>query len=141
MQGSAGTSFARLLPPYFQNGLGPRRYSKFGSSPLKNPRTISNTVFVNTSENEGDMPSNFSHMTMLWGAFIDHDFTLTLSNGTQGCGVNDAPCPDNVPGCVSIPISQMNPDDRLKDNPSVQCIPLSRSAIKNGEQVSVDRHA
>lgn len=137
-QGSSGTAFARFLPPAFQNGLGPRQVSSSSSFPLRNPRTISNTVFVNTSENVGGVTPNFTHMTMLWGSFIDHDFTLTVSNATQGCGTNDAPCPTDVPGCVSIPISQADPDDRLKNNQSVQCIPLSRSAIKNGEQVGTD---
>ena len=78
---------------------------------------------------------NFTHMTMLWGSFIDHDFTLTASNQTEGCGDNSLPCPTGVPGCISIPISQANPDDRLRDNPEVQCIPISRSKIENGQQV------
>lgn len=135
-KGSAGTAFARFLPPSFQNGLGPRLASTTKPSlPLRNARTISNTVFVNTSENVGGLEPNFTHMTMLWGSYIDHDFTLTVSNQTEGCGTNDAPCPNNVPGCVSIPISQNNPDDRLRNNQSAQCIPLSRSEIRNGEQV------
>ena len=134
-QGSAGSKFARFLPPAFQNGQGPRLASVVSPDLLlRNARTISNTVFVGTSLNVGAAP-NFTHMTMAWGSFIDHDFTLTVSNQTQGCGTNNAPCPNNVPGCVSIPISQANPDDRLRFNLTAQCIPLSRSAQKNGEQV------
>lgn len=134
-RGAANTQFARFLPPNYQNGLGPRTTSVVGSQvPLTNPRTVTNTVFRNTSANVDAAPS-FTHMTMAWGSFIDHDFTLTVSNQTQGCGINTDPCPTNVPGCVSIPISQANPDDRLANNEDVQCIPLSRSAQSNGEQV------
>lgn len=133
-QGSAGSKFARLVPPAFQNGQGPRFASVVQPYLLENARTISNTVFLSTSENANAAP-NFTHMTMAWGSFIDHDFTLTVSNQTQGCGTNNEPCPTNNPGCVSIPISQANPDDRLRNNLSAQCIPLSRSAQKHGEQV------
>lgn len=133
-QGSAGSKFVRFVPPAFQNGQGPRLASVVQPYLLENARTISNTVFLSTSENAGAAP-NFTHMTMAWGSFIDHDFTLTASNQTQGCGTNNEQCPTNNPGCVSISISQANPDDRLKNNLSAQCIPLSRSAQKQGEQV------
>ena len=133
-QGSAGSKFVRFVPPAFQNGQGPRFASVVQPYLLENARTISNTVFLSTSENAGAAP-NFTHMTMAWGSFIDHDFTLTASNQTQGCGTNNEPCPTNNPGCVSIPISQANPDDRLRNNLSAQCIPLSRSAQEYGEQV------
>lgn len=135
-QGSAGSNFVRFVPAAFQNGQGPRLASVVSPFQLRNPRTISNTVFLGTSENVGTAP-NFTHMTMAWGSFIDHDFTLTASNQTQGCGTNNAPCPTNIPGCVSISISQSNPDDRLRRNLTAQCIPLSRSAQKSGEQVNL----
>ena len=132
-QGSAGSPFVRFVPPAFQNDQGPRFASVVQPYLLENARTISNTVFLSTSENAGAAP-NFTHMTMAWGSFIDHDFTLTASNQTEGCGTNNEPCPTN-PGCVSISISQANPDDRLRNNLSAQCIPLSRSAQMYGEQV------
>ena len=135
-QGSAGSQFVRFVPAAFQNGQEPRLASVVSPFQLRNARTISNTVFVATSENVGAAP-NFTHMTMAWGSFIDHDFTLTKSNQTQGCGTNNAPCPNNIPGCVSIPISQSKPDDRLRFNLTAQCIPLSRSAQNDGEQVCV----
>ena len=137
-QGSAGSTFVRFVPPAFQNGQGPRIASVVSPFLLENARTISNTVFLGTSENAVAAP-NFTHMTMAWGSFIDHDFTLTVSNQTEGCGTNNEPCPTDNPGCVSIPISQANPDDRLRFNQSVQCIPLSRSAQKYGEQVCLSR--
>ena len=133
-QGSAGSKFVRFVPPAFQNGQGPRFASVVQPFLLENARTLSNTVFLSTSANAGAAP-NFTHMTMAWGSFIDHDFTLTASNQTQGCGTNNEPCPTNNPGCVSISISQANPDDRLRNNLSAQCIPLSRSAQHYGEQV------
>ena len=65
---------------------------------VRNSRTINNMVFVNTSENVvGGLEPNFTRMTMLWGSFIDHHFTLTVSNQTEGCGTNNAPCSRNVP--------------------------------------------
>ncbi|XP_078362136.1 peroxidasin homolog [Oculina patagonica] len=135
-QGSAESTFVRFVPPAFQNGQGPRIASVVEPLLLENARTISNIVFLSTSENAGAAP-NFTHMTMAWGSFIDHDFTLTASNMTQGCGTNNEPCPTNNPGCIGIPISQANPDDRLTTNLNVQCIPLSRSTQRDGEQINL----
>lgn len=134
-KGAAETGFARFLPAAFQNGLGPRFKSSSGV-PLKNARTISRNVFLSTSEDVGGVAPPFSHATMTWGQILDHDITLTESSETPGCGTDNEPCPTNVPGCISIPISQANPDDRLKNNQSARCIPLSRSAQRNdGEEV------
>ena len=71
-------------------------------------------------------------MTMTWGQFLDHDLTLTEANETLDCGVNNEPCPQRE-GCIGITILR---DDELLRNRGAQCIPLGRSAIKEGQQVS-----
>ena len=129
-----------LEPPtaYEEPGFQPRRLAADGTD-LPNARRISRAVFrANTGNLNGSAP-DFTHMTMTWGQFLDHDITLTeltpLPNGVD-CGVNNEPCIRNRPECFGIDISQSNPDDRLRNNQSARCIPLSRSFVSPaGDQV------
>jgi len=89
-------------------------------------------VFANSTGNDDNATANFTHMTMIWGQFLDHDITLTQLNESAECGNNSLPCRGPEEGCIGIDILQGN---ELRDNRSAVCIPLRRSAIKNGEQV------
>ena len=131
--------FPGLNPPteYDQPGFQPRRLSVVMPPDgreilLENPRTISNTVFLNTTANNGG-PPDFTHLTMTWGQFIDHDVTLTALTPGVECGSNNAPCVIDINNCVGIDIED---GQNLAFNESAQCIPLSRS-VRNayGNQV------
>ena len=101
--------------------------------PLTNCRRISIIVFNSTRLDVNNTQPNFTHVTMTWGQFLDHDLTLTPFIPPQDCGVNDEPCPDRV-GCIGIDILE---GDELSNNQSAQCIPLRRSLQdEDGENVS-----
>ena len=91
---------------------------------LPNARTVSNQVFVNSTGNKGGIEPDFTHLTMTWGQFIDHDVTLTELTPGVNCGINDAPCPAVDGNCIGITIEE---GQNLAFNQSAQCIPLARS--------------
>ena len=129
-----------LEPPtaYETLDFQPRKLAADGNE-LSNARRISRAVFRATTGNLNSSAPDFTHLTMTWGQFLDHDITLTelapLPVGVD-CGVNNEPCIRNIPECNGIDISQSNPDDRLRFNQSAQCIPFRRSFVNHaGEQV------
>lgn len=122
-------------PTAYEPGFKPRIRAVSGNI-LPNARTVSRKVFVSSSELDvnGTAP-NFTHLTMTWGQFLDHDITLTeVEEVEEGeCGTNDQVCPRR-PECISIDI---NPGDGLEVNPSFKCIPTQRSIRDGyGQQVS-----
>lgn len=137
--GAAGSSFLRLDrldPPntFQQPGNLPRVKSVTGGF-LRNARNISRIVFKNTDANVNNTAPNFTHVTMTWGQFLDHDLTLTRLVPGIECGVNNAPCEDKK-GCTNIDILE---GDELLNNKSARCIPLRRAKQNNqGEQVSFE---
>lgn len=132
-RGSALRPFSRLLPPAYQDGNQAPRSLGSSNQPLPNARNVSTIVFVSSTGNDDNITANFTHMTMTWGQFLDHDITSTQDNETVECGNNSLPCKGPEEGCIGIDIFQGN---ELRDNRSAVCMPLRRSAIKNGEQVS-----
>lgn len=132
-RGSAQRPFSRLLPPAYQDGKHAPRSLGSNNQPLPNARNVSEIVFVSSRGNEDNATVNFTHLAMVWGQFLDHDITLTQLNKSVECGNNSLPCRGPEEGCIGIDILQGN---ELKDNQSAVCIPLRRSAIKNGEQAS-----
>ena len=70
-----GTAFGRLGPAHFADNI---------STPLggPNPRTISNLV-VGVGDADVANPEGLSAMMYAWGQFIDHDLTLTRSDGVN----------------------------------------------------------
>ena len=121
-------------PTAYEPGFKPRSRAVSGRR-LPNARTVSRKVFVSSSNLDinGTAP-NFTHLTMTWGQFLDHDITLTEVEEVEegGCGTNDQVCPRR-PECISIDI---NPGDGLEVNPTFKCIPTSRSIRDSkGQQV------
>lgn len=120
-------------PTDYEPNFQPRRVAADGVSDLPNARRVSRTVFRSNNGNLNQTAPNFTHMTMTWGQFIDHDITLTeLTPGVE-CGTNNEPCVQR-PGCFGIDIERVA--DQLSSNTSAQCIPLRRSLNLQGEQVS-----
>ncbi|XP_022781214.1 peroxidasin homolog [Stylophora pistillata] len=136
--GAAGSSFLRLEglnPPntFQQPGNLPRIKSVNGGL-LRNARNISRIVFNNTDANVNDTAPNFTHVTMTWGQFLDHDLTLTQLVPDVECGVNNAPCQE-ITGCTNLDILE---GDDLLNNRSATCIPLRRAKqSKDGEQMNI----
>ena len=131
-RGSAQRPFSRLLPPVYKGGKHAPRSLGSNNQPLPNARNVSKIVFVSSTGNDDNATTDFTHLTMIWGQFLDHDITLTQLNDSVDCGNNSLPCRGPEEGCIGIEILQGN---ELKDNRSAVCMPLRRSAIKNGEQV------
>lgn len=133
--GAAGVPFVRvpgLEPPTaFAPGFKPRVESVIPGKLLQPSRKISTTVFGGTEDNVNGTNPNFTHVTMTWGQFIDHDVTLTpLVPGVE-CGLQTEPCQPIV-NCINIPLVKP-----LANNSTLQCIPLRRALQdENGEQVS-----
>ena len=123
-----------LFPPtaYDSADFLPRSRSVNGG-PLPNPRLVRQKVLPSDDANDlGGTPS-FTHVTMTWGQFIDHDIALTEMELAE-CGNNEEACPVIPERCIGIDIRNQNL--RLRFNPEFKCIPLRRSnRDKNGDQV------
>lgn len=129
--GAAGVPFVRLLPADFEPGFKPRVESIIPGKLLQPSRKISTTVFVGTDDNVNGTNPNFTHVTMTWGQFIDHDVTLTPLVPDVDCGLQSEPCQPIIE-CINIPLVKP-----LANNITLQCIPLRRALQdENGEQVS-----
>lgn len=76
---AAGTEFGRIGPAYFADGI---------SVPVggNNPRTISNLV-VGAGDPDVANPEGVSAFLYAWGQFIDHDLTLTRTDGVTDISV------------------------------------------------------
>jgi peroxidase len=95
---AAGTEFARIGEGHFADGI---------SVPLggNNPRTISNLV-VGAGDPDVANPEGVSAFMYAWGQFIDHDMTLTRTDGVSDISVV-VPADDPVlPAGTIIPITR-----------------------------------
>ncbi len=95
---AAGTEFGRIGEAHFADGI---------SVPLggNNPRTISNLV-VGAGDPDVANPEGVSAFMYAWGQFIDHDMTLTRTDGVSDISVV-VPADDPVlPAGTIIPITR-----------------------------------
>jgi hypothetical protein len=95
---AAGTEFGRIGPAHFADGI---------SAPVggNNPRTISNLV-VGAGDPDVPNPEGLSAFMYAWGQFIDHDLTLTRTDGVNSISVV-VPAGDPVfPAGSIIPITR-----------------------------------
>ncbi|KRQ92508.1 peroxidase family protein [Bradyrhizobium valentinum] len=95
---AAGTEFGRIGEAHFADGI---------SVPLggNNPRTISNLV-VGAGDPDVANPEGVSAFMYAWGQFIDHDMTLTRTDGVSDISVV-VPADDPVlPDGTVIPITR-----------------------------------
>jgi Ca2+-binding RTX toxin-like protein len=95
---AAGTEFGRIGEAHFADGI---------SVPLggNNPRTISNLV-VGAGDPDVANPEGVSAFMYAWGQFIDHDLTLTRTDGVSDISVV-VPADDPVhPAGTIIPITR-----------------------------------
>ena len=137
------TKAAILTPLIRTQGLSPAtayatpdflpRSKSVNGGELPNPRFVRQKVLPSDDANDLGGTPNFTHVTMTWGQFIDHDIALTEMVLAE-CGNNEEACPLRPKECIGIDIR--SPNLRLRFNPEFKCIPLRRSSQdKNGEQV------
>lgn len=87
------TTFARLLPPVYEDGVSQPRLSGIGGNPLPNPRLISTTIHPDIS----NLHNRYTLMTMQFAQFLDHDLTMTPIH--KGFG-------ESIPSCRSCESSR-----------------------------------
>lgn len=153
--GMAGTTLAR-----FPNLFRPTAYDdpvtftarqtsaavSFRVIPLPNARNVSVQVFDSSEADATGAPA-FTHLTMTWGQFLDHDVTLTeltpLPENVT-CGTNEAACVVDGQNCIGVDIihpSPFGPSQTLGGLPTAKCIPLRRSTrTPEGEQINIITH-
>lgn len=71
--GRSLTTFARLLPAVYEDGISLPRSTSVTGQPLPNPRTISSLVHPDIS----NLHTRYSLITMQFAQFLDHDLTMT----------------------------------------------------------------
>jgi peroxidase len=71
--GQSLTTFARLLPSVYEDGVSRPRVTATNGSPLPNPRTVSTLIHPDIS----NLHTRYSLMTMQYAQFLDHDLTMT----------------------------------------------------------------
>jgi heme peroxidase len=116
---AAGTAVERIGPAHFTDGI---------SEPLDgpNPRTISNVV---VGEGDPNVPNTqgVSAFMYAWGQFIDHDLTLTRSDGVNDISIV---VPDGDPvfgdGAI-IPMTRAIIDPSSGTDPDNPATPLNFS--------------
>jgi peroxidase len=114
---AAGTEFARIGEAHFADGI---------SVPLggNNPRTISNLV-VGAGDSDVANPEGVSAFMYAWGQFIDHDLTLTRTDGVSDISVV-VPAGDSVlPAGTIIPITRAVIDPTTGAGPSNPAMALN----------------
>ncbi|KAH8389184.1 hypothetical protein KR200_003942, partial [Drosophila serrata] len=71
--GKSLTTFSRLLPAQYEDGISAPRVTGVTGTQLPNPRTISTTIHPDIS----NLHTRYSLMVMQFAQFVDHDLTLT----------------------------------------------------------------
>ncbi|EFN77155.1 uncharacterized protein LOC105189890 isoform X2 [Harpegnathos saltator] len=82
------TSFARLLPPAYEDGVSKPRATSVSGAPLPNPRVVSTVIHPDIS----NLHNRYTLMVMQFAQFLDHDLTMTpIHKGFQ----------ESIPSCRS----------------------------------------
>lgn len=102
--GQSLTTFARLLPSAYEDGVSKPRVSASNGTPLPNPRVVSTLIHPDIS----NLHTRYSLMTMQYAQFLDHDLTMTpIHKGFHESIPSCRPCdsPRNVhPECNPFPV-------------------------------------
>ncbi|KAM9066589.1 peroxidasin homolog isoform X2 [Sarcophilus harrisii] len=128
MWGASLTAFERLLKSVYENGfnlprgINPNRL--YNGHPLPMPRLVSTTLIGTESITPDE---HFTHMTMQWGQFLDHDLDSTvvaLSQARFSDGQHCSSVCTNDPPCFSIMVP---PNDHRVRN-GARCMFFVRSS-------------
>jgi len=127
--GQSLTTFARLLPPVYEDGVSRPRVSGVTGVPLPNPRVVSTLIHPDIS----NLHTRYSLMVMQYAQFLDHDLTMTpIHKGFHESIPNCRPCDASRtvhPECNPFPIP---PRDHFYPELNVTsgdrlCFPFMRS--------------
>lgn len=127
--GKSLTTFARLLPPVYEDGVSKARITSVTGVPLPNPRVISTVIHPDIS----NLHNRYTLMVMQFAQFLDHDLTMTpihkgFAESIPSCRSCDSP--RNVhPECNPFPVP---PGDHFYPTVNVSsgarmCFPSMRS--------------
>ncbi|KAJ8678537.1 hypothetical protein QAD02_014324, partial [Eretmocerus hayati] len=127
--GKSLTTFARLLPPVYEDGISSPKFTSVSGAPLPNPRLISSTIHPDIS----NLHNRYTLMVMQYAQFVDHDLTMTpihkgFAESIPSCRSCDSA--SNVhPECNPFPVP---PNDHYYPTVNISsgarlCIPSMRS--------------
>ena len=131
-QGSSFTPFRRLLPAHYEDGLmqlNGFRQSKlednmFRDGPFTPPypsaRLVSSTIIRDRPINA----VNLTHLTMQWGAFAAHDFSLSVEFPNPNCDVENCVCTDV---CAPVRVAGDDQAFGVGTARNGSCLPFSRT--------------
>ncbi|KAG7302968.1 hypothetical protein JYU34_012963 [Plutella xylostella] len=71
--GKGLTTFARLLPPVYEDGVSRPRINSVTGAPLASPRVISTVIHPDIS----NLHTRYTLMVMQFAQFVDHELTMT----------------------------------------------------------------
>ncbi|XP_025832243.1 chorion peroxidase isoform X2 [Agrilus planipennis] len=108
------TTYTRLLPASYGDGVYTPRVSKHEGKPLPSARAVSSSIF----EDHDNPNYNFTMMVMQFGQFLTHDITHGIDNRHENgeaiscClkeGSGEIPVDDRHPACMPIEIPKEDP--------------------------------
>ncbi|XP_043261638.1 uncharacterized protein LOC122402694 [Colletes gigas] len=127
--GKSLTTFARLLPPVYEDGVSKPRLTAISGIPLPNPRVVSTVIHPDISH----LSNRYSLMLMQYAQFLDHDLTMTpihkgFAESIPSCRPCDSPRTVH-PECNPFPVP---PGDHYYPTVNVSsgarmCFPSMRS--------------
>ncbi|XP_022255689.1 uncharacterized protein LOC106471379 [Limulus polyphemus] len=107
--GISMTTFHRILPPMYQDGMSTARSHGVHGRPLPSPRVISTTVHYDVSAPH----IRNSLILMQFAQFLDHDLTFTpMNQGPLGSVLSCKDCDSGRtvhPECLPIPLPKNDP--------------------------------
>ncbi|XP_068084351.1 uncharacterized protein [Anabrus simplex] len=102
--GKSLTTFARLLPPAYENNVAHPRLTSVTGNPLPSPRLVSTMVHADIS----NLHNRYSLMLMQFAQFVDHDITFTPVHKGFFASIPDCRSCDSPrtvhPECMPIPV-------------------------------------
>uniref|UniRef100_A0A0A9VVR2 Peroxidasin n=2 Tax=Lygus hesperus TaxID=30085 RepID=A0A0A9VVR2_LYGHE len=104
--GKSMTTFARLLPSVYEDGVSAPRVSSVTGQPLPSPRLVSSMIHADISY----LHSRYTLNVMQFAQFVDHDLTFTPNHRGFFSSIPDCrPCDSAIsvhPECMPIPVPQ-----------------------------------
>lgn len=102
--GKSLTTFARLLPSAYEDGISKPKASAVTGVPLPNPRVVSTVIHPDIS----NLHTRYTLMVMQFAQFLDHDLTMTpvhkgFHESIPNCRSCDSPRTVH-PECQPFPI-------------------------------------
>ncbi|GLG94269.1 Chorion peroxidase [Gryllus bimaculatus] len=102
--GKSLTTFARLLPPAYENSISHPRLTSVTGTPLPSPRIVSTQIHADIS----NLHNRYSLMLMQFAQFLDHDITFTPVHKGFFASIPDCRSCDSPqtvhPECMPIPV-------------------------------------